>query len=217
MKYVLGAIIKYPELAPGFKGKDQTLDSQLTKWIIKFNSGRLGKPTLRKTNIPGTIPDPMVEIVIKSRLQLLDENQVNDISWGHRIGMQAENIIGALLEEYLADNLEQYGWYCAWGASVSAVDFVSSKYSLLQVKNRDNSENSSSRKVRDDTEIMYWFRSRSTKLEFMWDRINTICGTNGELSEDRFKKFVQSCIKNNPDCVAIEIKNPWLSFNRTKS
>ena len=213
VKYALKSILKYPELAPAIRGKDNSLRAQLKKWLTQYNNGYVGRSSVRKSNVPGTIPDPMVEIVIRNRLKLLNNTQVNDINWGHRVGMQAENIIGALLEEYLAINLEKYRWYCAWGASIKAVDFVSSNQKLLQVKNRDNSENSSSRKVRDGTKIISWYRSKSTKLEYKWEEINEICGTDNELTEDGFKNFVETCIANNPDCVAIEADNPWLEYS----
>jgi len=58
----------------------------------------------------------------------------------------------------LADNLIAYGWHCAWGETIRSVDFCSEDGQLLQIKNRSNSENSSSSRVREGTNIIKWFR-----------------------------------------------------------
>src|SRR6059058_3167229 len=80
---------------------------------------------------------------------------------------------------YLAEKLEPSGrsggrspysesYYAGWiwcsGTSVKAVDFIhydekNNEWNLLQVKNRDNTENSSSSKIRDNTTIKKWFRT----------------------------------------------------------
>lgn len=72
--------------------------------------------------------------------------------------MASENIVGDLLERYLAEKLEPCGWIWCSGTSVKAVDFIhydneKDEWGLLQVKNRDNTENSSSSKIRDNTPI----------------------------------------------------------------
>jgi hypothetical protein len=79
---------------------------------------------------------------------------------------------------------------------------------LLQIKNRSNSENSSSSTVRVGTEIEKWFRIKADRIEYMWEKLNDICGTT-ELSEESFVIFVQKTISDNPKCLAIEPDNPW--------
>src|SRR6202453_1801536 len=84
---------------------------------------------------------------------------------------------------YLAEKLEPSGrsggrspysesYYAGWiwcsGTSVKAVDFIhydekNNEWNLLQVKNRDNTENSSSSKIRDNTTIKKWFRTYSQR------------------------------------------------------
>jgi transcriptional regulator with XRE-family HTH domain len=61
-------------------------------------------------------------------------------------------------EEYLAEKLLPYGWYCCWGETMKSVDFCTQNGDLLQVKNRSNSENSSSNKIRQGTAIIKWHR-----------------------------------------------------------
>ena len=79
----------------------------------------------------------------------------------HRDSMAAENFIGNLLESYLDRKLSNYGWVWCCGEMVKSVYFInpeSNGFTLLQVKNRDNSENSSSKSIRDGTTILHWFR-----------------------------------------------------------
>ena len=80
---------------------------------------------------------------------------------------------------------------------------------LLQIKNRSNSENSSSSAVRAGTQIEKWFRIKADRIEYMWGALNDICGTT-HLSEDAFVTFVQTTIANNPACLAVEPNNPWI-------
>jgi len=122
--------------------------------------------------------------------------------------MSAENILGLILEEYLSEKLQGDGWHCAWGETVKSVDFVHEDGRLLQIKNRSNSENSSSSTVRVGTEIEKWFRIKADRIEYMWEKLNDICGTT-ELSEESFVIFVQKTISDNPKCLAIEPDNPW--------
>lgn len=123
--------------------------------------------------------------------------------------MSAENILGLILEEYLYVNLRQFGWHCAWGETVKSVDFIHESGRLLQIKNRSNSENSSSSAVRNGTEIEKWFRIRADTGQYMWAGLNNICGTT-HLSEQEFSNFVRATISSNPDCLAIEPHNPWI-------
>ena len=122
--------------------------------------------------------------------------------------MSAENVLGLLLEEYLSINLQGFGWHCAWGATVKSVDFVNEEGVLLEIKNRSNTENAPSSGVRAGTEIKKWYRIKSNRVVYMWPELNEICGTE-HLSEEDFVSFVESTIKNNPNCLAVEENNPW--------
>ena len=86
---------------------------------------------------------------------------------------------------------------------MKAVDFIHEDGRLLQVKNRSNSENSSSSAVRKGTDIEKWFRIRADRIVYMWDTLNKKCGTD-TLSEKSFVQFAQTTIKNNPSCLAVE-------------
>lgn len=206
---VFNAVASDPERAPGnIGGKNDDEKSLIRKWLLKYQSGINGRASVRKSNLPGTIADPIIEEIIGARLDALTKIDLNKITYAHRLGMSAENILGLILEEYLSDNLVEFGWHCAWGETVKSVDFVHEDGRLLQIKNRSNSENSSSSAIRTGTEIEKWFRIRADKVEYMWESLNEICGTNS-LSEEEFVSFVKNTIKGNPSCLAVEAENPW--------
>lgn len=206
---VFNAIASDPERAPGnIGGKVGNEESLIRKWILKYQNGIEGRASVRKSNLPGTIADPIIEEIIGTRLAALAESDLNKITYAHRLGMSAENILGFILEEYLADNLYGFGWHCAWGETVKSVDFVHENGRLLQIKNRSNSENSSSSAIRSGTQIEKWFRIKADRVEYMWESLNEICGTTF-LSEAGFVSFAKNIIKSNPGCLAVEEENPW--------
>ena len=84
---------------------------------------------------------------------------------------QAEMMIGELLERYIYSKGKKYGWAFT-GSCIKSVDFIKKdkkgKWTTLQVKNSDNTENSSSSKVRDATTIQKWVRRNSKKGTTLW-------------------------------------------------
>ena len=212
--YVFSAILEDTERAPNLPGQKDSEEDKIRRWVEKYVSGSKNRPSIRSSNPPKTIPDPMIEQIIGQRLTNLNSEQLLQITYAHRIGMSAENILGLLLEEYIAITLKHYGWHCAWGETVKSVDFVHENGSLLQIKNRSNSENSSSSAIRHGTNIQKWFRIKANKIEYQWDKLNHICCCT-ELSEEGFVRFVKATIKSNPSCVAIEKNNPWPDIKST--
>ncbi len=207
--FVFKAITNDPNRTPGnIGGVNNNEDMVIKKWLQKYQAGKEACASKRVSNPPGTIADPIIEEIIGSRLANLTNEDLNKVTFAHRLGMSAENILGLMLEEYLAINLQKHGWHCAWGETVKSVDFVNEDGSLLQIKNRSNSENSSSSAVRDGTNIEKWYRIKADRVEYMWAALNRICGTT-HLSEEGFVSFVKSTIKKNPNCLAVEENNPW--------
>ncbi len=207
--FVFSAIVRDSKRAPGNIGtkKDNEV-SVIRKWVEKYKNGYENRPTQRVSNPPGTVADPIISKIIGARIERLTIDELNKISYAHRLGMSAENILGLMLEEYLSENLKEYGWHCAWGETVKSVDFVHEDARLMQIKNRSNSENSSSKSVRDGTEIIKCYRINANKIEYKWDVINKVCDT-AHLSEELFEEFVRETLKLNPGCLAVEQKNPW--------
>ena len=70
------------------------------------------------------------------------------------------------------------------------VGMYSGEWRLLQIKNRDNSENSSSMAIRKGTSIEKWFRSFSKKTDTNWDQFPDE-NVKGLVSEEGFRAFVR--------------------------
>jgi len=148
--YVFNTIANDLERIPGnVGGKDDDETLAIRKWILKYLGGKNGCASKRVSNLPGTVADPIIEEIIGARLTNLEQKDLERITYAHRLGMSAENILGLILEEYLAINLSPHGWHCAWGETVKSVDFVHEDGRLLQIKNRSNSENSSKARNRN--------------------------------------------------------------------
>jgi len=207
---VFSAIACDNERAPGNIGTHRDdASATLLKWMQKYYSGKNGRASQRTSNPPGTVADPAIERVIQARLPVLSRDDLASITDAHRLAMSAENILGLLLEEYLSINIHSAGWYCAWGETVRSVDFVHRDGRLLQVKNRSNSENSSSSAIRHRTQIHKWYRIKANRIEYMWDGLNSICNVS-HLSENNFIDFINRTLQDNPQCLAVEANNQWL-------
>lgn len=156
----------------------------------------------RKVNIPSqpsTVPDSMVDVVMQEIFGYT-EGQCEEIKITHQQAMSAENCVGALLERYLDSVLRQYGWHWCCGSIVRAVDFVYRKndgdWAALQIKNRDNSENSSSSAIREGTDIQKWFRTFSRTGKTNWGKLPpAMCGHG--LSEEGFVCFARNYLREN--------------------
>ena len=156
-----------------------------------FASSRLPK----RPNPPATVPDEMVSIILVSYFGIPQED-AERVKQEHLLSMGAENIVGDLLERYLASTLEPRGWIWCSGSTVKAVDFikpptvVGQPWRLLQVKNRDNSENSSSSAIRSGTNIEKWHRSFSRRAGSNWPEFPDPTFRQ-HLSEQGFTEFVR--------------------------
>ncbi len=151
----------------------------------------------RRSDFPiraGTIPDDMVSIVMVEAFGYSKEAS-DRIKVEHQEAMVAENCVGALLERYLDSVLRPNGWHWCCGSFVKAIDFIrrdqNNKWLALQIKNRDNSENSSSSAIRTGTTIQKWFRSLSRTGRTNWDNVPPLMqGFN--LSEQGFIDFARA-------------------------
>ena len=207
--YIFRVVATDSDRVPGNIGDPNDDEfATIKKWLEKYKKGYEGRASQRLSNPLGTVADPIIEMVIGARLSNLTDEELKKITFAHRLGMSAENILGLLLEEYLSINLRPKGWHCAWGETVKSVDFVNEDGRLLQIKNRSNSENSSSKAIRNGTKIEKWYRIKADRVEYMWETLNQICNTT-TLSEEAFVDFATSCVRNNPGCIVVEAENPW--------
>lgn len=189
-----------------------SLEDYIQRWVNKYFSGFNNRASQRVSNAPSTVPDPLVDIIISARLPALNSKDIDVIKTAHRLSMSAENVLGLLLEEYLAEKLLPYGWYCCWGETIRSVDFCTSRGELLQIKNRSNSENSSSSAIRKDTTIKKWHRINANTGACYWENLKTrIEQPNLPVSENDFSDFVRKTITNNTE--ALYIASNSLSWN----
>lgn len=207
-KTVFSVIANDIDRAPRVGGKNDSSEDCIRKWLLKYRNGYEGRPSQRISKPLGTVADPIIEKMVEARLSGISDDELSKITFSHRLAMSAENILGLMLEEYLATNLAQSGWACAWGETVKSVDFVHSDGRLLQIKNRSNSENSSSSKVREGTSIKKWHRIDANTGNTNWENLaktHLIVG----LSETGFIDFSKKCLTENPACLAIDDRSPW--------
>lgn len=211
IKFVFSAISRDSSLVPNnIGGTRDSAEDLVRKWVGKYDSGYKQRISQRVSKLPGTVADPIICQIIQGKLTHLTESDLSKISFAHRLSMSAENILGLLLEEFLAKELREFNWHCAWGETIRSVDFVKNDGSLLQIKNRSNSENSSSSRVREGTSIQKWHRVDAATGTFMWGELNTRFSTD-KFSEDMFMQFVTETVTQNAEALAVEEDNPWLA------
>ncbi len=209
---ILTACYKNPGLSPNLK--DNTPERLALSWLKKYNKGFENRISKRISKPPQTIADPIIDTIINSRLKGLTREHLEQIRYAHRLSMSAENILGLLLEEFLAEKLTHYGWYCCWGDVIRHVDFCNIDGSLLQVKNRSNSENSSSSRVRISQPIEKWHRVDAWTANYRWSYFNDKYEKDS-FSEANFIEFVQSILDQNSEALAVEKNNPWKSLSES--
>ena len=161
----------------------------------QFIKGRVSKSPAE----PTTIPDDMVSFILENYFGIA-ERDLERIKKEHALSMAAENIVGDLLERYLADELEKFGWVWVSGALIRGGDFIlppqnGIDWVILQVKNRDNSENSSSAAIREGTNIEKWHRTFSRRPGYNWDNFPHISGKES-FSEQGFRDFVKKYLSD---------------------
>lgn len=197
---VVGAfLVDNPNLAPRIPRVAEPFGSLASFEHIagRFVDGRRPRRPLQ----PSTIPDPVVSLVMREYFGLGDEF-LEQIAREHSLSMGSEGIVGDLLERYIATVLDDQDWIWCSGESVRSVDFLRAvqdtsgehTWQSLQVKNRDNSENSSSSAIRNGTDIAKWYRTKSRTGATMWGSFPVV-GASSRLSEGGFQTFVVSYLR----------------------
>lgn len=193
---VIRFLTAHPEAASALRGANAPAigsSEYIQRQANSFAASR--KP--KAPQPPETVPDEMVSLILQEFFNV-KSTELERIKYEHLLSMGAENVVGDILERYLASVLEPEGWIWCSGAMVKAVDFVKPKnasgdWQLLQVKNRDNSENSSSSAIRAGTKIEKWHRTFSKKAETNWGMFPDTA-LRSQLSESSFIEFVKHYI-----------------------
>jgi hypothetical protein len=199
-KYVniIKLLMMNPEAASKMRGKNSPevgTEAYIRAQAASFSSSRAPKAP----EPPATVPDEMVSFILLNYFNVPEAN-LDQAKNEHLLSMGSENLVGELLERYLASIMEPRGWIWCSGSTVKAVDLIKPPtaphlaWTLLQVKNRDNSENSSSSAIRNGTDIKKWFRTFSKKTGSNWgafpdEEIRPL------VSEAGFKKFVKDYLE----------------------
>ena len=147
-------------------------------------------------NKKSVIPDSAIYEYIKEKHNFDDENILLVRNY-HNMAMDAENRFGYYLEEFIYNIIKKKNWIWCTGSILRGIDFIkkdsknkNEPWIMLQIKNSDNSENSSSNKIRKGTNIKKWFRRFSMRNDTNWDKLIDITSCN-DLSEDSFLEFLR--------------------------
>lgn len=214
------------------KTKEEQLVAYTARWLKKMVNNR-ANPVVSREAKPlierDVIRDPALKIFLDSyyeinEIEISDEDIDLSID-NHDLLMAIENLQGHLLEAYIASNIckDPFGFIWLDGEIVKAADFAleydknedEKALYLLQIKNKYNTENSSSVTVREGTtvEIKKWYRLGKKSIKkikyptYKWDDLNDIilelCGTRSAMNETDYIDFLKSVIENNPKIINI--------------
>lgn len=156
----------------------------LERWVTGYVNALNNLPSGRIANPKTSCTDPAIRVIVQST-QCIDEAKTSLGETFHNLFMSAENIQGNLLEEYIARKIKPYGFLWCLGNVLRAIDFCNLDGTfLLQVKNKSNTENSSSSNIREGTNIKKWYRlsthtCNGAKLPYYhWDELNGYINTH---------------------------------------
>lgn len=152
----------------------------LNRWVSGYCDAMNNIPSRRTANPKSACTDPAIAVIVRAT-QGMSAAEAKTGENNHNLFMSAENIQGNLLEEYIAYNARPYGFLWCAGNVLRAIDFCNTDGSFfLQVKNKSNTENSSSSNIREGTTIEKWYRlgtktcSGRKVPNFKWDVLNTL-------------------------------------------
>lgn len=127
----------------------------------------------------------------------------------HKVFMGVENKFGEILEEYVASKLKVNGWIWCAGSFVKGIDLIKKdgeSWKLLQIKSRSNTENSSSKKIREyikdrtGAEIISWYRlnvnPRTGENPIEWEVLEQLVDFEGFSDEDLISFFNEKYTKS---------------------
>jgi len=199
--------------------KSNTAEEQLkeyfTEWTGKYYSekqnsalhGALKTYAEKDSALVARVQSTLEGSYSKDRIK----EKAEDYFTGHALYMSAENKNGLILEEYLATVLEPLGWIWCAGSVYRAIDFCyidtdseGDNSILLQIKNKYNTENSSSSYIRNDTTIKKWNRLKRPRssapttpipnwenlVEIIEEKTNINEHTKSQLTEQKYLEYI---------------------------
>ena len=195
-------------------GHNPTYETYINRWVMTYCNEISNPPSKKIATAKTSCNDPVVKTIIKS-IQNINDIETDTQVYTHNLFMSAENKLGNLLEEFIAQKIRPYKWVWCTGKTLRAIDFCNEAGTiLLQIKNKNNSENSSSSNIREGTTIKKWYRLGTSKKNgviypsYKWDKLNAIINENLPkgleplgLTEDDFQKYIYSVVKSNPNII----------------
>ena len=204
LDYIFSIASQDTSLFPGINGVT-TPQAYLNRWVKNYLDAINNLPSKRTANPKSACTDPAIRVIVKATQGMTDAEAL-DGEKCHNLFMSAENIQGNLLEEYIASKVKLYGFLWCAGNVLHAIDFCNTSGTMLiQIKNKSNTENSSSSAIRTGTSIEKWYRlgtrtSGGVKVpDYKWAGLNALINnskTNGHglqpcaMSEDDYQAFL---------------------------
>lgn len=195
---------------------EKTPSNYIIRWVKSYYDALNNPPSRRTANPKSACTDPAIAVIVRAT-QGMTEQQSTTGENNHNLFMSAENIQGNLLEEYIASKSRPYGLLWCNGNVLRAIDFCNSDGSFfLQVKNKSNTENSSSSNIREGTTIEKWYRLGTRTCggvkypDFKWDSLNDLISqhrTDGsslppcDMSEKEYEEFLARVASANHDLI----------------
>ena len=207
LDYIFNIAIENPDYFPGINvSNDRTPRNYINRWIRNYFDSLNNPPSKRTANPKTACSDPAIAVIVRTT-QGMSESQTITGENNHNLFMSAENIQGNLLEEYIALKARPYGFLWCTGNVLRATDFCTTDGSLLlQIKNKSNTENSSSSNIREGTTIEKWYRLGTTTRKgvkypnFKWPSLNTLINTyrteglnlpSCNMSEEEYEEYLK--------------------------
>jgi hypothetical protein len=217
LKIIFDIALKNMSLFPNFRlAKGATYTDYIQKWIKSYEDATLNPPSQRKASPKGSCSDPAIQTIVQIATNS-DISFAERMSAYHNLFMSAENIQGSLLEEYISNSIRPYGWIWCNGNVLRAIDFCSIDGEIfLQIKNKSNTENSSSSAIRIGTDIKKWYRlgtqtRNGKKLPvYKWDNLNEIINSHigtgldpdCNMNENSYQDFLRLITSKNTNIIS---------------
>lgn len=190
------------------------IEGYIFRWMKGYYDAMNNPPSQRVATEKSACSDPAIALIVQET-QRYDQREISLSEYAHNLFMSAENIQGNLLEEFIAFNIRRFGFLWCAGNTLRAVDFCREDGGvLLQIKNKSNTENSSSSNIREGTEIEKWYRLGTRKLHgrpipsYRWNQLNEIVNTYGnqrglcDLREEDYQDWLIEVARNNPAIIS---------------
>lgn len=219
LDHVFNVACKDRRLFVSFNLETPSVKNYIKRWITSYCHAIQNPQSKRCASPKKNYSDPIVKRIVQ-KAKDLSEVDVSGQEKAHTSFMSAENVLGNLLEEFIAKKIRPYGWIWCAGGVLKSVDFCTIDGALLQIKNKNNSENSSSSRVREGTGIKRWYRLSTSggggviKPIYHWEKLNLIVNSqvakqvDGDercnITEEDFEDYITDVVTKNKAIITDE-------------